>query len=157
MDKKFSMRGRTADGSPNPIDVHVGMKLKSRRILLGLSQEKLGQALGLTFQQIQKYEKGLNRIGASRLYDIANVLNISIQYFFEDISEEVGKLSPRNITDAEVPYALEEQTKMFKGNLFNKKETLELLRAYYSIENRTIAQKVLNLVKSLSANPEEDA
>ena len=69
---------------PNPIDVHVGSRVRFRRMLLGMSQEKLGEKLGLTFQQIQKYEKGINRIGASRLFDLAQVLGVSVQFFYEE-------------------------------------------------------------------------
>src|ERR1700754_4274279 len=69
---------------PNPIDVHVGRRVRFRRMLLGMSQEKLGEKLGLTFQQIQKYEKGINRIGASRLFDLAQVLGVSVQFFYEE-------------------------------------------------------------------------
>src|SRR5919202_3460683 len=68
---------------PNPIDIHVGSRVRLRRMLLGMSQEKLGEHLGLTFQQVQKYEKGINRIGASRLFDLANVLSVPIQFFYE--------------------------------------------------------------------------
>src|SRR5499433_409399 len=69
---------------PNPIDVHVGGRVRFRRMLLGMSQEKLGEKLGLTFQQVQKYEKGINRIGASRLFDLAQVLGVSVQFFYEE-------------------------------------------------------------------------
>ena len=78
-----SSRGRTPQGEPNPIDVHVGNRIKIRRNLLGWSQETLGAKLGLTFQQVQKYEKGIDRISASTLYTIANVLNTNLSYFFE--------------------------------------------------------------------------
>src|SRR6185295_1558053 len=69
---------------PNPIDVHVGSRVRFRRMLLGMSQERLGEKLGLTFQQIQKYEKGINRIGASRLFDLAQVLGVPVQFFYEE-------------------------------------------------------------------------
>ena len=72
---------------PNPIDVHVGSRVRLRRMLVGMSQEKLGEMLGLTFQQIQKYEKGANRIGASRLYQIAQILGVAVQFFFDDMPE----------------------------------------------------------------------
>ena len=68
----------------NPIDIHVGSRVRFRRMLLGMSQEKLGEKLGLTFQQVQKYEKGINRIGASRLFDLAQVLGVSVQFFYEE-------------------------------------------------------------------------
>lgn len=69
--------------SPNPIDKHVGSRVRMRRMMLGMSQEKLGDALGLTFQQVQKYEKGTNRIGASRMQNIARILQVSVEFFFE--------------------------------------------------------------------------
>ncbi|MBL4614923.1 MAG: helix-turn-helix transcriptional regulator, partial [Magnetovibrio sp.] len=78
-------------GTPRPVDVHVGARLRQRRTLLGMSQEKLGEAVGLTFQQIQKYERGANRIGASRLYQLSNVLDVSVSYFFEEMPGEVQK------------------------------------------------------------------
>lgn len=79
---------------PNPIDVHVGARLRVRRMFIGMSQEKLGGLLGLTFQQVQKYEKGLNRIGASRLYAIARILDTSVQYFFDDMPVTVPSAHP---------------------------------------------------------------
>src|SRR5438046_1464424 len=84
---KQSPRGRLSSGEPNPVDVHVGNRLRLRRTLLGISQEKLGEAIGLTFQQVQKYERGANRIGASRLWDLSLVLNCPVSYFYEDMSE----------------------------------------------------------------------
>lgn len=86
---KQSTRGRTPDGEPNPIDIHVGKRMRLRRNLLGIPQEKLARMLGLTFQQVQKYEKGMNRIGCSRLWDIAQVLGVEISFFFEDMSYEI--------------------------------------------------------------------
>ena len=77
---KRSSRGRTPLGEPNPIDVHVGHRIRLRRTLLGLSQEKLASLLGLTFQQVQKYERGMNRVGASRLWDISKVLEVPINF-----------------------------------------------------------------------------
>ncbi|MGB1026977.1 MAG: helix-turn-helix domain-containing protein, partial [Rhodospirillaceae bacterium] len=76
-----SSRGRTPSGKPNPVDVHVGSRVRLRRTLLGMSQEKLGEAIGLTFQQVQKYERGANRIGASRLWDLSRVLDVPMSYF----------------------------------------------------------------------------
>ena len=81
-----SPRGRLLDGVPNPIDVHVGNRIKWRRKVLKLSQQQMANSLGLTFQQIQKYEKGLNRVGASRLWDISRVLGVSMDFFFEDMN-----------------------------------------------------------------------
>src|SRR5277367_1577262 len=80
-----SGRGRTPSGKPNPIDTHVGARVRLRRTLLGMSQEKLGEAIGLTFQQVQKYERGANRIGASRLFDLSRVLDVPVSFFFDDM------------------------------------------------------------------------
>src|SRR5678815_4355896 len=92
--------GRTASlGHPNPIDVHVGNRLRQRRTLLGMSQEKLGEAIGLTFQQVQKYERGMNRIGSSRLFDLARVLDVPVSYFFEDMSAETTARAKAGVND----------------------------------------------------------
>lgn len=142
-----SSRGRTEDGSPNPIDVHVGSRVKLRRTLLGLSQEKLGEAIGLTFQQVQKYERGLNRIGASRLFDISKVLEVPIGFFFEEMNDGVAERSPRKLCCA---VGLAEEPANFHYDPMSKRETLELVRAYYKIQDRTVARKVFELVKSLA-------
>ena len=90
-----SSRGRTPEGEPNPVDVYVGSRLRLRRTVLNLSQEKLAALAGLTFQQIQKYEHGMNRIGASRLYDFAQILDVPVSFFFAEMPEEVAQRSPR--------------------------------------------------------------
>jgi len=92
--RKISTRGRLEDGAPNPVDVHVGARMRLRRTLLGISQEKLGEAIGLTFQQIQKYERGTNRISASRLFDLARVLDVPISFFFDDMPDAAAASSP---------------------------------------------------------------
>src|ERR1700759_1086976 len=83
-----STRGRRPAGKPNPVDVHVGSRVRLRRTLLGMSQEKLGEAIGLTFQQVQKYERGANRIGASRLFDLSRVLDVPVSFFFDDMTND---------------------------------------------------------------------
>jgi len=85
--------------TPNPIDKHVGSRLRMRRMMLGMSQEKLGEAFGLTFQQVQKYEKGMNRISASRLQQAAQILDVSVPFFFEGApgGHELSKTAPRNL------------------------------------------------------------
>lgn len=98
MSKAKNSRGRLTDGAPNPIDIHVGLRLRLRRQVMNLTQEQLAKLLGLTFQQVQKYEKGLNRISASRLWDIAQVLQTSTDFFFEDMSKQAAALSPRRKT-----------------------------------------------------------
>src|ERR1700722_3677384 len=94
-------RRRRKSDKPNPIDVHVGSRVRLRRTLLGMSQEKLGNAIGLTFQQVQKYERGANRIGASRLYDLSHVLDVPVSYFFEEMpsvgSERNQSVAPSSV------------------------------------------------------------
>src|SRR2546421_4929228 len=104
-------------GVPNPIDVHVGGRIRMRRLLLGMNQETLANALGLTFQQVQKYEGGANRVSASRLSQIANILGVPISYFFNDLEPDGGEPSQR---DAESRERLQ------------RPETIELIRSYYA-------------------------
>src|SRR5438128_12652470 len=100
------MNSKTSDGrrrrqksdKPNPIDIHVGSRVRLRRTLLGMSQEKLGESLGLTFQQVQKYERGANRIGASRLWDLSRVLECPVAFFFEEMDQQTASASPRNLS-----------------------------------------------------------
>jgi transcriptional regulator with XRE-family HTH domain len=143
--RRQSSRGRTPSGKPNPIDVHVGGRVRLRRTLLGMSQEKLGEALGLTFQQVQKYERGANRVGASRLFDLSRVLDVPVSLFFDDMSEEVEALSPRLIS------GLSEEPMAFDADPLTKRETLELVRAYYRITDPQVRRRVLDLAKALGA------
>lgn len=136
-------RGRTPSGRPNPIDVHVGARVRLRRTLLGMSQEKLGDALGLTFQQVQKYERGANRIGASRLYDLARVLEVTVSFFFEEMNEEIMAASPRHMVCAT------EDPPEVVDNLMAQRETLELVRAYYRITDSQVRDQVQELAKAL--------
>lgn len=148
---KKSSRGRTPSGEPNPIDVHVGNRIRLRRTLLGLSQEKLASLLGLTFQQVQKYERGMNRVGASRLWDIGKVLEVPIGFFYEDMDKEVANQSPRmfSLPDS-IPLALAEDTETFDVDPMHRKETIELVKAYYKIPNRKAAKHMFDLIVTLS-------
>jgi transcriptional regulator with XRE-family HTH domain len=139
-----SGRGRTPSGKPNPIDVHVGGRVRLRRTLLGMSQEKLGEAIGLTFQQVQKYERGANRIGASRLFDLSRVLDVPVSFFFDDMSEDVSLQSPRLIS------GLAEEPAPFEADPMTKRETLELVRAYYRITDPQVRKRVFELAKALA-------
>lgn len=140
-----SSRGRTPQGNPNPVDVHVGARIRLRRTLLGMSQERLGDALGLTFQQVQKYERGTNRVGASRLWDLSRVLDVPISFFYEDMSEDVAGKSPRLIA------GLEDEPEALEADPLSKRETLELVRAYYRIQDPTVRKRVFDLAKALAA------
>lgn len=146
--KKRLPAHRTPIGVPRPVDIHVGQRLRQRRTLLGLSQEKLGEAVSLTFQQIQKYERGANRIGASRLFQLAQVLDVSVGYFFEDMPGEVIKTRGEHAQGK----PLEELEFLHSDDPLAKRETLELVRAYYKITDPKIRKRVFELTKSIAAS-----
>jgi len=128
--------------APNPVDRHVGGRVRMRRMLLGMSQDKLGESLGLTFQQVQKYEKGANRIGASRLYDIGQVLDVPISYFYEGIEPDAGR---RGLAEDGEAYAAHDETARFMASA----EGVELCRAFATIEDPAVRRRVIDLVKAL--------
>ncbi len=138
---------------PNPIDVHVGKRLRLRRTLLGMSQERLGDLLGLTFQQVQKYERGVNRIGSSRLYELGQILDVPVSFFFDDM---IGSRLPGGIQGAR-PGLAEGAAGFdhgFDGNLLlERRETLELIRAYYRITDAQVRKRLFELAKALG-NPD---
>jgi len=144
-----SARGRMPSGKPNPVDVHVGNRVRLRRTLLGMSQEKLGESLGLTFQQVQKYERGANRIGASRLWDLSRVLDCPVAFFFEEMDQATASASPRNLS-VETP-----DVEQRESDQMTKRETLELVRAYYKIKDYHVRRRIYELAKSLATT--EDA
>lgn len=132
--------------NPNPIDIHVGRRVRMRRTLLGLSQEKLGKGVSLTFQQIQKYERGANRIGSSRLYQFSRILGVPVSYFFDDMDPSItGKAAGL----AEGP------SEKFATDQLAKRETLELVRAYYRIPKPAVRKRVFELVKAVARGNEK--
>ncbi|MDW8442931.1 MAG: helix-turn-helix transcriptional regulator [Acetobacteraceae bacterium] len=136
------------ESKPSPIDVHVGSRIRLRRTLLGMSQERLGEALGLTFQQIQKYERGVNRVGASRLFDLARVLDVPISFFFDDMPEPLAREYGAPAVRRAVGFA--ETQEGFDDDTLNRRETLELVRAYYRITDPVVRKRVFDLIKSLA-------
>ncbi|WP_451997374.1 helix-turn-helix domain-containing protein [Azospirillum argentinense] len=140
-------RGRGAAGrplhseAPNPVDIHVGARVRLRRTLLGMSQEKLGDALRLTFQQVQKYERGANRISASRLFDLSRVLDVPVS-FFDDMSEATTAAAA---TD-DVCTASADSS---EPDPMAKRETLELVRAYYRINDPSVRKRLFEMTKVL--------
>lgn len=128
---------------PNPIDVHVGSRIRLRRNMLGLSQEKLGENLGITFQQIQKYEKGTNRVGASRLQAISSVLNVPVSFFFED--------APGSGTPSASGFA-EDNEATYVVDFLSSNEGVQLTRAFTKISDPKVRRKIIDLVKSLAAD-----
>lgn len=126
---------------PDPIDIYVGSRVRLRRTMMGMSQEQLGDALGLTFQQVQKYERGANRMGSSRLFKIAQILNVPVAYFFDDIPDEPGSSS----LDHEAVDAVDPK-------LMIKRETLELTRAFHKITTAESRQALIDVINKLADN-----
>lgn len=129
---------------PNPIDTHVGGRVRLRRNMLGMSQEKLGEGLGITFQQVQKYEKGTNRVGASRLQAIATILNVPIAFFFEGAPGPEG--SAGLAEDASADYVVD---------FLNTSEGLQLNRSFVKIADARVRRRVIDLVKALAVEGDE--
>ena len=124
----------------HPVDVHVGKRVRHRRWMVGMTQQQLGEAVGIKFQQIQKYETGMNRVSASRLWDIAKAMDVDVRFFFEGIEE--------GVTDSAPEEAKTESPKM-QGDLLADKEALELVRSYYSIpENQR--RRLFDLARALT-------
>jgi len=147
MSRSEQVAGTDREGRPSPIDVHVGSRIRLRRTLLGMSQERLGEALGLTFQQVQKYERGVNRVGASRLFDLSRVLDVPISFFFDDMPDNLANslgapMSRRATGFSEMPDG-------FGDDTLSRRETLELVRAYYRITDPAVRKRVFDLIKSM--------
>ena len=136
--------------NPNPVDLHVGERLRARRLILGISQEKLAEFAGVTFQQIQKYERGKNRISASRLWQFSKMLQVPVSYFFENFRE-------RSRAVAEQAYGLADNDQEgFTGeeeeqNVMERRETLLLIREYYSIPDPKLRKDLLKMIKTMAA------
>ena len=128
--------------SAHPVDVHVGKRMRMKRNMLGMSQEDLGKSVGVTFQQVQKYERGTNRVGCSRLYEIAQVFNVAVGYFFENFDAEASS--------GATGFAEEDST--FESENINSKEASELIQAYYRITNPEVRNTVLALLKALQTS-----
>ncbi len=139
------VRGRSGRDGPNPIDVHVGRRMRLRRTLLGMTQGMLGEGIGLTFQQVQKYERGSTRVGASRLFDLARVLDVPVSFFFDDMSEDLAVRLPGQSKD---------EAEDVGPNPMAERETLELVRAYYKIQDASVRKHIVKLVRSLAVDHE---
>lgn len=132
----------------NPMDVHVGTRVRLRRMLLGMSQEKLGEHLGLTFQQVQKYEKGVNRIGASRLFELAKVLGVPVQFFYDEAPAGThGSLEPA------MGFA-EQPGESYVVEFLSSRDGMELNKAFGRIKDPKVRRTIVDLVRSLA--PDED-
>ena len=138
--------GRRKSDRPNPIDVHVGSRVRLRRNMLGLSQEKLGEAIGLTFQQVQKYERGANRIGASRLLELSRVMGVPVSFFYDETDP---------VHAPAIPSGFEESSQEgFDSDPLRRRETLELVDAYYQIDDTAARRRLFDLAKALAATTE---
>ena len=133
-----------SDGKGHPIDIHVGLRVRLRRTLLGWSQEKLAQALGLTFQQVQKYERGANRIGASRLFDLGRVLDVPVSFFFDDMTPEAGAAAAVRSGGAA------EGAAEYETDPMARRETRGLVDAYWKIDEPDLRRRVFELTKALA-------
>jgi transcriptional regulator with XRE-family HTH domain len=138
--------GRRKSDGPNPTDVHVGSRVRLRRNMMGLSQEKLGEALGLTFQQVQKYERGANRIGASRLHELSRILDVPVRFFFDETDP---------VRAAPLGGFAESSQDDFDSDPLHRRETTELISAYHAIDNAAVRRRLFDLAKALAADAEE--
>ena len=132
-----------AKDGPSPVDVHVGSRIRLRRSLLGMSQEKLGEAIGLTFQQVQKYERGMNRVSASKLWKLSTVLDVPVSYFFDGLD---GDAAPS--ADLDAPPA------QLGDDDLSRRETINLVRAYYRLPSG-LRGPMSALIKAAAAIPED--
>jgi transcriptional regulator with XRE-family HTH domain len=132
-----------AKKAPNPTDRHVGARVRMRRMMLGMSQEKLGDALGLTFQQVQKYEKGANRIGASRLQQIAHILQVSVSFLFEGAPNVPGH-HPTGMAEAPSP--------AYVADFLATSDGLALTKAFMHIKNAKLRRRIVELVEQIAEN-----
>ncbi len=131
------MNARVVKEAPDPIDMHVGKRVRGRRVGLGISQTKLGQAIGVTFQQIQKYENGANRIGSSNLYKVAKALDVEVSYFFEGLED-----APRGLSES--------RQNRFEEDPLRSREAIELMHNYYRIGDPQVRKRLFQFVKALS-------
>ncbi|WP_119166529.1 helix-turn-helix domain-containing protein [Algihabitans albus] len=130
----------SAAWAPHPVDAYVGHRLRQRRVAVGLTQDKLAKSVGITFQQVQKYERGTNRIVASRLYELAQVLRVSVDYFFKDFEIEAGRPSDASAAD---------QGEAGFSDVMGERETLSLVRAFHRIGNGIVRRRLAELIRSL--------
>jgi len=131
--------------APNPVDVHVGKRLRFGRTMQGMSQESIGESIGVTFQQIQKYERGINCIRASKLFELAKVLKVPVSFFFEGFADEGGDRYA-------IPGAADSAVGVFDMELTSSRESVELMRAFHRITDPQLRSKILDLVRAMADN-----
>ncbi len=139
-------RRSSGEEGPNPVDTHVGAKVKTRRLMLGLSQDDLAKAIGLTFQQVQKYERGTNRISVSRLMDISRALKTPVDYFIEGclaLASGHSKKMAKGFSDVK-------QAPLLETEAFSRKDVLELVRAYQQIQTPQLKRQLIEMAKAMA-------
>ncbi len=147
----ISSRGRTPNGEPNPVDVHIGKRIRMRREMLGLSQEKLSKMLGITFQQVQKYERGMNRIGGSRLWDISRILDVEIGFFYEEMDTNTRQNSPRHYI-LNVKKIKDEEKEITAYDPMTCRLNCKMITLLERINNRKAAKSLYMLAASLASS-----
>ena len=148
-EKPKRRKQRKTRGKPTYIDVHVGQRVRQRRTLLGYSQERLADALNLTFQQVQKYERGANRVGAGRLYELSHALDVPVNYFFEELPD-----APEGAASG--PAMQEAAQRQYDADPVAQRETLLLVRAYYDINDPAVRRRVLDLIRAMGRSSEAE-
>lgn len=141
-------RRKASKDGPHPVDIYVGRRLRLKRTILGLSQESIGKAIGVTFQQIQKYERGVNRMGSSRLYEFGRLMSVPVSYFFEGFENDQNGLPAGG--KYTVAGMAESPASEFEHEKLTSRETLEMMRAYYRITDPAVRKRVYELVKSIA-------
>ncbi len=143
---KSKLRSGQRPRRVGPVDLHVGIRVRQRRVLLGMTQTDLADTIGVNFQQVQKYEKGINRISASRLYGLSQVFDVTVEYFFEDIPPEVAGISPAK------ERGKAKKLPSYEPDPMTTQETMRLVRSYYSIDDANVRRHVYELTKNLGAS-----
>lgn len=143
-------KGKRRSENPDPVDVHVGAQLRLRRNLLAMSQEQLGKATGLTFQQIQKYERGANRMGASRLYELGRILNVPVTYFYEGLEAQAERKNVGFSDSEQAPLEGVPKDASRDGEILQRRDVKELIRAYDRITDPKKRRIVYDLAKTMA-------
>ena len=142
---KSKPRSGRGTGRPHTVDVHVGIRVRQRRVLLGMTQTDLADTMGLTFQQVQKYENGMNRISASRLYGLSQVFDVTVEYFFEDMPPDVAGISPAK------GRGKVKKLPSYEPDPMTTQETMKFVRSYYSIDDANVRKQVYELITGVGA------
>lgn len=141
--------GKGSSDTPDPVDIHVGSRVRLRRAILGFSQERLAEALGLTFQQVQKYERGVNRVSASRLFHLGQILDVPVNYFFEGFNEKTPDRAYGFADTRQEDFSWLEED---EGDMMERKETVELVRTYYQVQDAALRKNFMKMLKTLVAS-----